>query len=156
MKLVVITGSRVWTERSAIEAVLRGADGLLVGDCETGADDIAIDVAMDWDVVTTVFCAGGEKRAKQLRDKWEARGKVIATRVISDWMQKGMKFAAGPIRNRGMAKEAAVLAGDFEIDPHAFLLGESRGTRDCIKALQESGFEAREHGPMVTAQARLF
>jgi hypothetical protein len=67
MKTVVITGSRDWADRNAIAVVLRGADRLVVGDCRSGADAIALGIAFAWDIIPTVLAASDE-RAEELRE----------------------------------------------------------------------------------------
>jgi hypothetical protein len=130
--LIVITGSRVWDDRAAIEAVMRGADGLLVGDCPTGADAIALQIAREWDIIPFV-----------VRANWDKLGR-----------------SAGPVRNRELAR--AALNGrdrdEMDVSCHAFPLGESKGTRDCIRALREVGLTVFVYADpeTLTAQARLF
>lgn len=45
MKVAVVTGSRTWQNRAAIAYCLEGAELLIVGDCPTGADAIALEIA---------------------------------------------------------------------------------------------------------------
>lgn len=108
---------------------MRGADGLLVGDCKTGADAIALDVAITWDIVPTV--------------------------VKADWEKYGK--GAGPIRNAKMAKEAAMAREEgFDVCCHAFPLGESRGTRGCVEELRKVGQKVTVHEVVQEPQERLF
>jgi hypothetical protein len=118
VKVIALTGSREWTDRAAIEQALAGAELLLVGDCPTGADAIALQVAKEWDVIVRVFAA--------------------------DWDRLG-KFA-GPQRNEVLASHAAgERAYGMDVHCHAFPLGESRGTRDCIGRLLSKGLHVEVH-----------
>ena len=113
MRGVVITGSRDWTETAPIEQALRGADALIVGDCPTGADAIALQTAKAWDIIAIVLTA--------------------------DW--KGLGKKAGPVRNQAIADRAASeLAGGMEVCCYAFPLAGSRGTHDCRQRLERAGF----------------
>lgn len=129
MKVVVITGSRHWDNRAAIERVMIGAECLIVGDCPDqrgprlikqgaairSADAIATLIAKEWDIIAVVCEA--------------------------DWEKYGR--AAGPRRNRVIAQEA-VKARDAELDVecHAFFWdgNPSSGTADCTRALESAGF----------------
>ncbi|MET0410393.1 MAG: SLOG family protein [Polyangiaceae bacterium] len=120
MRIVVVTGSRNWADRAAIERVLAGADALIVGDCPTGADAIALEVARAWDIIPHVHRADWERFPK----------------------------AAGPMRNENIARDAASeRAHHMFVECHAFPLGESRGTRNCIDELRRQGFEVVIHEP---------
>lgn len=117
MKVVCITGSRRWTDRAAIERVLAGAELLIVGDCPTGADRIATDIAREWDIIAAVYKAD-----------WETLGKY-----------------AGPNRNEAVAARAALeRAYHMDVSAHAFLMADSKGTVDCLNRLRVHGFNVEE------------
>lgn len=123
LRKVVMTGSRDWTEFTAIwsainreltEAMNRDEELLIIhGDCPTGADHLVEKICRECGVHTARVAA-----------RFESLGK------------KG-----GPLRNRVMAAMEPVAA-------YAFPLGESRGTNNCIVALKAIGVE-----PAVVAAA---
>ena len=122
MLTVVITGSRDWEDRPAIEQALRGADCLIVGDCPTGADATAIETAKAWDIVPVVLAA--------------------------DWQGLGKK--AGPVRNQAIADRAVQARADgLDVRCYAFPLGESRGTHDCRQRLETAGFRVAVIEPVL-------
>lgn len=119
MKLIV-TGSRDWTDsvhiRWALEVFTeyRQAPYTLVhGDCPSGADFIANEIAED---VNSYY---PESTA------WNI------VRYPADW-SKGKK--AGPERNLLMVDDN--LNADYVL---AFPLGESRGTRHCMAVAESAG-----------------
>jgi hypothetical protein len=117
MIITIITGSRNWQDRAAIERALHGSDGAILGDCSTGADAIALEVCKSWDIAVTVHKA--------------------------DWTKHGK--GAGPKRNQAMADDA-IKARElgFDVRCYAFRLPDSRGTVDCIARLRMRGFEVME------------
>lgn len=114
---VLITGSREWTEREAVEEPLLAyymfyGDNLVVvhGDCPTGADRIAKEFCDEMNITQDPHPA--------------------------DWSQ-GRK--AGPLRNKRMVS----LGADVCL---AFPLGESRGTRGCMKMAEAAGIKVLDLG----------
>ena len=120
MKVVVITGSRVfpWRRSSEIQKVLEGADLLIVGDAK-GADAIARKLA--------------------------ARAFIPVLECKADWGRHGL--GAGPRRNALMVGFAAVFmrAGYKSVECHAFPFGESRGTRGCVDLMKSAGIPVVVH-----------
>ena len=106
MKVVVITGSRDWSERAPIEKAIAGADLVLVGDAR-GCDEIALTVCRENGIQCDVFTA--------------------------HWSTFGDK--AGPKRNEEMATRAIILhvESGAEVECHAFPMPNSRGTYDCAR-----------------------
>jgi hypothetical protein len=142
MQVTVVTGSREWADRSAIEAAMHGAELLIVGDCETGADAMALETALAWDVIANVYCAS-KKRHAELSKSIGNRARIA---LASDWDVDGSN-QAGPIRNSAI-RDAAVVERDAEMDVkcNAFLLPmpKSRGTRNCMTKLRAAGFAVNE------------
>ncbi|NUS43741.1 MAG: DUF2493 domain-containing protein [Mycobacteriaceae bacterium] len=109
---VLVTGSRAWLDRAAVEAelaYLRGRyDSLTVvhGDCPSGADRFA----REW-------CEGQSDR-------------VVEERHPAEWRRHGK--AAGFIRNQAMVDRGA----DAVV---AFPMGEAHGTRHCLDAASKAG-----------------
>ena len=107
---ILITGSRNWANRYALTTALAGLVGdienavIVHGDCPSGADAIADDMAAYWG--------------------WGVE------RHTADWGRHGK--AAGPIRNQEMVDAGADIC-------LAFPLGESHGTRDCIRRAKAAG-----------------
>lgn len=113
MSLVLVCGSRNWTDESTIADVLSdvfyeveeaGGQPKVMHGNAPGADTLAAKVSDFYGVPTLVFPA--------------------------DWKRHGK--AAGPIRNRQMLDEKPELV-------IAFHLGESRGTRDCVNEAMRRG-----------------
>lgn len=137
MRVEVITGSRSWNDRASIAHVLRGAEALVVGDA-TGADTIALELALAGDVICFVFAAS-RTRAEVIARRARGAGKAIHIDVVADWVKDGV--GAGPLRNDAIAREARRLrAADFDVQCRAFPLATSVGTYDCIRRLQRAGF----------------
>jgi hypothetical protein len=92
VKRVIVTGSRSWTDRAAIEEVIKElplGTVIIHGDCKTGADAIADEVARAYGLTVEKFPA--------------------------DWKTHGLK--AGPLRNTEMvAKSNATEAHAFPLD----------------------------------------
>ncbi|SEC67707.1 Uncharacterised protein (plasmid) [Tsukamurella tyrosinosolvens] len=110
---ILITGSRFWSDRAAVETALRYVAAGLVPEAVTvvhgacpygGADTIAGDIAARWG------CAVDEHPAD-----WDMFGK-----------------AAGPIRNQEMVD----LGADVCL---AFPETGSRGTWDCVRRAENAG-----------------
>ena len=107
---ILVTGSRAWQDRAAVEHALGVALKLfrplviVTGGCPTGADRMA--------------------------EEWAHRAGVEVEVWPADWAAHGK--AAGPIRNGRM-----VAAGARYV--LAFLLPGSRGTEDCIRRAEAAG-----------------
>jgi hypothetical protein len=115
-KVVIVTGSRNWTDHWIVFGALRDESPHLVvhGGCETGADSWADEWCRDWYVDTVT-----------LRARWRVDGKLDRS--------------AGPRRNLRMLKAypgATVLA--FPLD--------GPGTRGCIKLARELGMLVKVFG----------
>ena len=112
---ILITGSRMWVNREAIAAELSSA---IVG--------------VSAPVVVHGGCPTG---ADAIADRL-ARLYGCAVEVYeADWDQHGR--AAGPVRNQKMVD----LGADVCL---AFPLGDSRGTRDCMRRAFAAGIPVRE------------
>ena len=114
---ILITGSRIWEDRTVIRDALRQAweeagspgDAVLVsGACPKGADRIAEEV-------------------------WEANGLAVE-RHTADWDRYGLK--AGPTRNN----EMVALGADVCL---AFIINGSSGTSHAINAATKAGIDVR-------------
>jgi hypothetical protein len=116
-KVVIVTGSRNWTDgRIVYEALESESPDLVVhGGCETGADSWADE-----------WCINNQVDTVTLRAKWGQRPNVDRS--------------AGPRRNLRMLKAypgATVLA---------FPLGASPGTRGCIELARGLGMKVVVYG----------
>lgn len=116
--IAIVTGSRDWTDRGAIEraisALPRGS--VVFHGAARGADSIADAVAAE-------------------------QGRCVQ-RFPADWTQG---FIAGPIRNRRMRDEAKAYAAKtgMPVVCLAFPLPRSRGTLDMIALCVVEGWEVR-------------
>jgi SLOG family YspA-like protein len=116
---VLVTGSRDWYD----EEHLRGALEMVYKhwlETERGT--------------TFVVVQGGARGADTMAQRWAQEAHRIDARVLcelhsADWEQYGK--AAGHIRNRVMVERGA----DYCL---AFPLGESRGTRGCMKLAEQA------------------
>jgi len=122
---ILVTGSRYWRDLHTVEVALR--EVWLKHHAGAAPED-------------TVVVHGGARGA-------DACAAVLAPRMgfkveehPADWDRHGK--AAGPIRNQYMVD----LGADVCL---AFPIGESRGTRDCIRAAEKAGIPVlvREGGP---------
>ena len=117
----LFTGSREWDDVIAIHsALMQLAERnvpvtIIVGDCPTGADAIA------WQLVTD-----------------GAVPRVTASRHLASWDRRGKR--AGPERNQRMVDTLSALRATHDCYVWAFLKGDSRGTRDCIRRAKAAGF----------------
>lgn len=130
VRVIVITGSRLfpWRRAYQISQVMDGFDWLIVGDCpptkdkkgirRPGADHVATQTAKRRGMKPEIFYA-----------EWHTYGKF-----------------AGPMRNEEMAIAArARMSMGQEVICHAFPIGESPGTRGCIKLMAEYGIPVIIH-----------
>ena len=122
--IVIVTGSRDWTDRETIRAAL----------CQFPPDD------------TTVF--HGDARGADTIAAEEAASMGFAVRAFpADWKKYGRR--AGPIRNGDMA-DAAHYGEAFEDDTVrvlAFPLPKSAGTWDMVRRAEVHGWEVQVHKP---------
>lgn len=114
MKVALVTGSRQWSRYAPIVMKLQGYDLLMHGGCPTGADKLAEEAAAELQIDSLI-----------LRAKWTREGK-----------------AAGPRRNERLVLKARELREQgHDVDCYAFPIGESPGTRHCIRQLMAHRFE---------------
>lgn len=108
---VLITGSRTWTKRGPIEALMRGMPDatFILGDCPTGVDAIALKVAQDFNLKYIVLRANWS-----LHEGCYCRDK-----------SQSCKFA-GHRRNGAMVAEDPNVGFAFRNE------GPSPGTDNCI------------------------
>lgn len=118
MRVVVITGSRNWTDRKAIQAALEGADLLIHGGAR-GADLLAQDVALG--------------------------ASMDVLLVPANWKQYGK--SAGMARNSRIAMWASRLRNQgYDVVCYAFPMPDSRGTWDCVEKVRAFGIPTTVHG----------
>lgn len=113
MKVVAVTGSRhfPWRRSGEIDKVLEGAELLIAGDAR-GADAIARKLAV--------------------------RSHIPVLECRANWLELGN--AAGPARNEVMATFAKIfLDAGHEVTCYAFPIGESPGTRGCMRLMKAAG-----------------
>lgn len=124
MRIVLVTGTRERLTPKGegfVRAIIRNEKPELsiVGDCPTGVDKIASDLAeIDWGGIA-VFAAD-----------WNAHGR-----------------AAGPKRNGEMVKHAQMCLAEspsHTVTVLAFPVAGSKGTRDCIKQALAAGLQVKE------------
>jgi hypothetical protein len=127
MRVVVITGSRKWSDRWPIARVIGGthltrhtAANLVIHGGAKGADAIAHAVALDYEIEVLTVPA-----------RWNAIG----------------KDKAGPARNERMLRWAFMLASQgHDVHCYAFPLSGSRGTWDCVQRMRKHGVPTTVHG----------
>lgn len=117
---ILITGSRNWTDRGMIRRAL----------CRAGRDAGA-------HPQETTVVHGGAPGADTIAGEVAAEFGCRVEVHPADWDRYSK--AAGPIRNAGMVTAGADLC-------LAFPIGESRGTRDCIRQARLAGIPVTEHG----------
>lgn len=110
MKVVLVTGSRYWNDEAPIRKALEGAELLIVGDCPTGADLIALKVAREDDCIVALYKA--------------------------DWAKYGDRRIgnpAGPERNGKMvARLYEEHSAGMDCKLAGFPMPGSKGTVDCM------------------------
>jgi hypothetical protein len=113
---VIVTGSREWPDRAAVEHALGAAFKafrpivVITGGCPTGADRMA--------------------------EEWARRAGVEVEVWPADWRAHGR--AAGPIRNAAMVAAGARICLAFPLPG-----GRSRGTEGCIALAEAAGIPVR-------------
>jgi hypothetical protein len=144
--LIVITGSRAWDDREAIEAVMRGADGLLVGD--------VVDERSRHEQATKGPVPSLSTTARQVAREWD----IVPFVVLEDRKRLGSSAKAVQSREIARAAENGRDHDGFEVQCHAFVLGDDDGAKDAIRALQSAGFKVTVHEQetLMTVQQRLF
>lgn len=128
---ILITGSRDWTNKHAIAQALLKAIGdygphLIV-------DDPQLYTRVLWDQITVIH--GGARGADRLAGHVAQNWRMNVDVVPADWDRHGR--AAGHIRNQAMVDAGAHVC-------LAFPLGESRGTRDCMRRAHAAGIPVVE------------
>lgn len=118
---ILVTGSRDWADRALIRSALLG--------------HVWITRALN-----PVLVHGGARgadtlAAQEFAELFGHRGTVEVHEA--DWDQYGR--LAGPFRNRDMV----ALGADLCL---AFPLGESRGTRNCMRLAEEAGIPVLNYG----------
>ena len=121
MYRVLITGSRDWVSTGKIESALLAATAGIPG------SDIA---------VIHGGAKGADRIAGRLAYEWGMNVEVYP----ADWDKHGR--AAGVIRNQQMVD----LGADICL---AFPLGESRGTRHCMRIAEKAGIKVVNYGDKV-------
>lgn len=118
VKIVLVTGSREWTDTAKIYAALQKHLGneiqaiLVHGDCPTGADAIA--------------------------NSWaQSQPGIAVDAQPANWERFGR--SAGPRRNQAMVDRGADIC-------LAFPKGQSRGTRHCMRAAEKAGIPVINYG----------
>jgi hypothetical protein len=141
MTLVLVTGSRTWSDPVPIirvlndewSATVEAGDTLWLmhGDCRDGADAFA----RRW----CESCRFPRVRELARPANWNKHGKT-----------------AGFIRNGEMAEEVARTARltGQTARCHAFIRNESNGATDCARKAADQGIEVVEHGWLETAPWR--
>lgn len=121
---ILLTGSREWTDRDAIKTALLNALCLST-------------------VGTPTLIHGAARGADRIADSaWQSIGRNIPgglnlERCPADWKKNGR--AAGHIRNAEMVASGADVC-------LAFPLGESRGTRGCMRLAEAAGIRVINYG----------
>lgn len=120
MKVVLVTGSRHWTNRETVRRALEGC----------GPVDLVIE--------------GGARGADRLaREEARAMGVHVATiEALWDYTGKG----AGPRRNSVLVALVEALDATSLAECLAFPLPDSIGTWDCIKKAQKAGIPVFNYG----------
>ena len=123
-KVVLVTGSRDWTDYDVIGQALEDEcpDIVIHGACPTGADSIAAD-----------YCADGYNNAFDIP-------------MPAPWDKLAKR--AGPGRNGWMVDVLwRMQSVGHECVVLAFPLGVSKGTRDCMRKATATGFPVHDHDP---------
>jgi hypothetical protein len=118
---ILVAGSRDWTDRGTIRRAM-----ILAGQ-EAGVHPQE----------TTVVHGGCPTGADQIADELAREFGCRVEKVEADWGRWGK--AAGPVRNQVLVDRGADKC-------LAFPLGESRGTRDCMRRAAAAGIPVRDYG----------
>lgn len=118
MYRILITGSRNWVDEHIMEAAI-------------------VEAIRGKDVKGVTLIHGNAKGADTMSGKIARFYDLNIEVYPADWETHGK--AAGPIRNSQMVK----LGADVCL---AFPLGESRGTRHCMKIAEKAGIPVRNFG----------
>ena len=86
-----------------------------------------------WD--PSLIISGGAKGIDALGEQWATTNSIPVEVYPADWKQFGR--AAGPIRNREMAKNAEALIAIWD--------GKSKGTKSMIELAQKAGLAVYVH-----------
>jgi hypothetical protein len=117
MTRILVTGSRNWTDPDVITRIL--------------------DFALQHQTTLSILVGDCPTGVDRITFDWAAVNEVPVTRYEAHWLEEGR--AAGPLRNQRMV----------DARPHvciAFPLGESRGTRDCVKRAEAAGIKVINYG----------
>lgn len=116
-----------------------GAELAILGDA-TGADTIALDIAILNDIIAAVYCAS-PRNARELRRLY---GATVGIHLVSDWDRDGRHGPnnAGNIRNGAMLHRAmAERAAGMHVECYAAPLPGSKGTHHCRHILEGQDFD---------------
>jgi len=124
MRVDILTGSRAWAgDRAVVRKLLEGCDMLIVGDCKTGGDQVALEEALKADIIVKQFFAAD----------------------FGSWP------SCGPKRNSGMVKFGVECREFAQVVGHALWwpVAGNRGTTDCWRKMKLAGIEivAGAEGP---------
>lgn len=136
-KLILVTGSRDWTDVSQIETDLEMAWGKRVDD---GSD------------VEPTVIEGGARGADSIAGAWARRRRakgVANVQFKADWTKHGK--AAGPIRNQEMLDWLLAAEGYDQKVVYAYPLPDSIGTKDMIDRALRAGVAVRYPGQYLAA-----
>lgn len=118
-RVVLVTGSRDWTDAVAISSALDGA---------------------------TLVLHGGARGADELADAWAREHSVQRVVLSADWERLGRR--AGAERNALLVERACELrARGNAVEVWAFPLPQSRGTWDCVHRARAAGLVVHVHSP---------
>lgn len=120
MRRVLVTGGRNWNNTDTIWCAL----------------DRELEELTDEEELVVIH-GGCPTGADELADQWAEDSGVAVNVFPADWDTYGK--AAGPIRNQQMVDGADVCL--------AFPMGESRGTRDCMRRAKAAGIPVIVHSP---------
>lgn len=119
---ILVTGSRLWTDRIVIALGLAEAAASLLAEDESRS---------------LVVVHGGARGADSLAAQAAPLMHMTAEAWPANWARHGR--GAGPKRNQAMVDRGADLC-------LAFPIGPSRGTRDCMARAAKAGIPVRNYG----------
>jgi hypothetical protein len=120
MTRILVTGSRAWKDRLAIAQAL-------------------VEVINERGLPITIVHGGNQRGADQIVDDIARSVGLMDVEVHPALWEKHGK-AAGPIRNQEMVDAGADVC-------LAFPMGESRGTRDCMRRAEAAGIPVINYEP---------